>query len=337
MSAIAEVIKAAEAETADEFRKALELLESRAATPAGGESVAALQSRGIPTAREETNRNVYKWIAGLGGGALAFGAALRMLRAIGETARHKELLKEFDPRSAQTANVAIPMPKKASEEKSAIIGPLLAGAALGPSVLRMLGETAGGAWRGTKETVRKGFEHLTEPTGSPATSPWGIPLITLAGLASVYGGYQLTDSLISKLRESRRSREMGKARKEFEDALRSQFAESEETEHAGISVAAAVDGLAQAYVSGELQEQLSALVKASAEEPAAEGGLPFTRGLGNVGLGTYLTFMALLAAAGGLGGYHFIKSREVPRKKYEAAKEFMLRRQLGEPATVSVE
>jgi len=332
MGALAETIKAAEAKEAAGLSDTLNLLQREADVPVGDKSLSTLQSAGIPTAGDESKRRLWKWVAGIGGTTLALGAALRLMRAAGESARRKELLEDVDEAAgAPGREVTIPIPrkKKASLEKQAIWPWLAAGAVAAPSALSALGETAGSAWRKTKETVGKGYEHLFEPTGSAFTNPWTLPLMYLTGIAATYGGYKLTDALISKLQKRRRAKELGRARSEFERALSTQFSEKPAS-----IIGAAVDGVAQAYVDGTLEKQAATVTQPAGTE---QSWWESARGGGGAALGGYLALLTLLASLGAAGGYHWIKKRETPRRKYEAAKELLLRRQLAAPPKVTVD
>lgn len=334
MGALAETIKAAESKVSVDLSKTLDLLQREAETPVGEQSMAALQAAGVPTAREESKRRLYKGVLGVGAGALAFGALLRLLRSAGESTRRKELLTDIDTaagRPGREVTIPIPDKRKQASEKSAAAWPWLLGtAALAPSAVQALGESAGSAWRKTKETTGKGFEHLFEPTGSALTNPWTAPLGLMASIAALYGGYKLTDKLLAKLQERRREKELARAQSAFEHALSQQF-----TEKPGSIIGAAVDGVAQAYVDGELEKQAQTVTPPTGTED--DSWWQKLRGGGGAALGGYLALLTLLASLGAAGGYHWIKKYETPRRKYEAAKELLLRRQLAAPPTVSVD
>ena len=333
MGALAETIKAAESKASVDLSKTLDLLQQEAEAPVGAQSMAALQAAGIPTASEESKRRLYKGVLGVGAGALAFGALLRLLRSAGESSRRKELLADIDMASGRPGReVTIPIPgrqKQAAEKQAAAWPWLLGTAALAPSAVQALGESAGSAWRKTKETTGKGFEHLFEPTGTALTNPWTAPLGMLAGIAALYGGYKLTDRLLEKMQERRREKELARAQSAFERALGQQF-----TEKPGSIIGAAVDGVAQAYVDGELEKQAQTVMPAIGSD---DSWWQQARGSGGAALGGYLALLTLLASLGAAGGYHWIKKYETPRRKYEAAKELLLRRQLAAPPTVSID
>lgn len=335
MGAIAESIKEAEAKQAATLSDALNYLEGQAKAPTGDRSIKALEEAGLPTAADESKRRFWKWTAGVGGGALALGALLRMMRAGAERSRHEELLKEVDEAAGSpSTEITIPVPgrkKKAALEKDASAWPyLLGGAALLPTATHGVGESLGSAWRKSKETVGKGYEHLFEPTGSAWTNPWTWPALMAAGALGLYGGYEMTDAVISKLRKRRRKRELAQAQKAFEQALGAQFSEKPAS-----ILGAAVDGVAEAYATGELEKQAATVPPVIGEEGG--GWWDKLRGAGGYATGGYLALLTLLAALGGAGGYHWVKKRETPRRKYEAAKEILLRRQLAAPPTVTVD
>jgi hypothetical protein len=327
MGALAETIKSAEVAENDAFTTSLTQLMDKARAPVGGDSYKAMQSAGLPTAAEESKRRMLKWVAGIGGGAVAFGALLRMLRSGGESARRKELYEDMIP-AGGASEVTIPgaRRKRASHEKKAAIWPWALGAtALAPAALKSVGSSVDDAWEGGKETVSKGFEHLFQPTGSALTNPWTLPLGFLATIAATYGGYKVTDALISKMRQRRRKRELSSAESEFESALSSQFSGKRAS-----LLARAVDGVAEAYASGELEKQAATLDDNESWWDKARGG-------GNVATGGYLALLTLLASLGAAGGYHYVKGRETPRRKFEVAKELMLRRRMARPPVVTAD
>ena len=156
------------------------------------------------------------------------------------------------------------------------------------------------------------------------------PLAWIAGIAGTYGGYKLANALIEKVDKRRRARELAKAEHDFERALSARLT----TKPASL-IGAAVDGVADAYVSGELLKQAETL-----PAPESEDGKAWwdsMRGAGGTATGGYLALLTLLASLGGVGGYQWVKRREVDRRKFEAAKELMLRRQLSSPPTVTVD
>jgi hypothetical protein len=330
MGAIAELIKDAEEKTSSDISDALAKLEERARAPVGEKSLSALSAAGLPTAADESKRRLWKWVAGLGAGAVGLGALFRLIRSAGESARRKELMEDVDEAAARpSTQITIPMPKKSSVEKQAV-WPYVAAAAAAPTALSAAGESLGSAWRKGKETVHKGYEHLFAPTGKAWDNPWMVPAAWITGILGMYGGYKLTSAVIDKMRKRRRKKELAQAEKDFQRALSSQFSEKP-----ACIIGAAVDGVAQAYVDGELLKQAATLVPGKGEDE--QTWTDWLRGKGGMATGGYLGLLAILASLGAAGGYHWIKRREEPRLKYEAAKELLLRRQMAAPPTVTVD
>ena len=356
MGALAELIKAAEEKQAispGAMSKQLEELQTRlSAMPPAAEAYKAL-SKHAPTAESESRRNALKWTALAALGGTGIGALLSLLRTGRESTSRRKLYEDIDPYAGMPGReITIPLPhaKKGSAKEAGVLLPAAVTAATVPAVARSFGTDVGGMWEKAKGGVQRGFEHLFSPTGSPFDNPWFMPAAIAALFGGGYLGYSQLNKVLEKMRERRSSRQIEQARKEFEEALRTQYRESELSEQAakgkrstggsegGFKFSAAgmigfaADALAQSHVAGELSEQLDSL-----EKSAQEMGGDWTKGLGRKALGVYLATMALLATAGGAAGYHFVKSREPARRKHEAAKEILRRRALAAPPTVSVE
>ena len=365
MGVVAELIKAAETKEAVDpsvMSKRLDELQQRAAAAPPASSAFSSLSKVAPTSEQESTRNALKWLAITGVGAAGLGALMRGLRARNEGTRRQKLIEDINPYAGMPGReITIPLPhmaKKSSEEKAAIglAVPAAIAATAGPAVARSVGSSVGGMWDKLKGGASKGMEHLFAPTGSALDKPWFLPAAIAAGLGGGYLGYSKLDSMLEGSRKRRSERQIEKARKEFEDALRAQYRESELFEDASKGrkapgagegsfkfsaagmMGVVADAFAQAHVAGELQEQFDQLEKSAApgEEQPGFGWGSF-KGTGRKALGGYLAALALLTAAGGAAGYSFVKGREGKRRKYEIAKDIMRRRSLATPPTVTVE
>ncbi|KKN22197.1 hypothetical protein LCGC14_0917710 [marine sediment metagenome] len=367
MGALAELVKDAEAVKdaglADpslhpqQFLTALEQLRERATEPTtAAADIARMEAPteaggfGLPSASREAKARSFKLVGKVGLGAAAIGVLLRLLRAGAEKARHTELVSKFEPYAGMpTREIRVPFAVKKSEhEKQAgLTLPLLAGTALtAPTAARLAKLRAGDILGRGAEQVRRGLGHLFATTGSPWDNPWLYPAALVGGIGATYTGYKMLDALLEKLKERRMGRELETAREEFEEALQTQYQQSELAGPTGTKYSAAgmvgfmADVLAKSHVSGELDEQLNSLTKMAQDfEPGKERGAFYrhTRGLGSKAFGLYLAALTALALTGGAAGYHFAKSRETKRKKYEAAAEYLRRRRLTRPPRVTVE
>lgn len=364
MGAVSELIKAAEEKQAvspTSMMQQLTQLQQRAAqVPPASAALSALSQK-VPTAAEESKRKALKWIAIAGLGSLGVGALLRALRssASGPT---RSITDKSDPYAGMPGReITIPLPhmaKKSGVEKEAAIAlPAAVIAAAAPSAARAVGSSVGGLWERAKGGVSRGVEHLFAPTGSPFDSPWFLPAALAAGLGGGYLGYSQLDKLLEKRRKSRMTRQIEEAKKEFEDALKAQYQQSELLEGVGKKklpapegsfkfsaagmMGVVADAFAQSHVAGELAEQFESLEKEAQmpqeqQQPQGFGWHSF-KGSGRKALGAYLATLALLTAAGGAAGYSLMKSREGRRLKHEAARDILRRRAVGTPPTVTVE
>lgn len=111
--------------------------------------------------------------------------------------------------------------------------------------------------------------------------PWVAPAATAAVGAGLYGGYKGVTGLLELRRKSDREKELDDAKKEYRDALMSQYA-------AGGKYAAAPSPLAAAL------DELAGMSK----EAIGAGGVA----------GGYLAMAGLLAGGAGLGTYAYVKS-----------------------------
>lgn len=348
MGALAELIDAATHEKSAVSRERLLHMvgaaEQTAHQPTTGAADLSQMSQTIPTTQQEAFRRSMQWLATAGVTAATAGVLLRALRAARESGGRKRLLEELAPESTSLGGeqtLELPVIKK-----TAAVWPWLTAATLvAPTALRAAGSSVGKATEEAGESVHAGMRHLFTPTESPLTHPWVIPAITATVAASGLLGYKVLDRMLENRRESRATRDMTRAKREFENALRSQYRESELAEQAGVKTSAditagiVVDALAQAHASGELAAQLATLQKQAAIPGSEDEGTlsKWTRGAGGTGTGMYLTLLALLGTLGAAGGYSFVKSREEPRKKYEVARDVLRRRLLSQPAKVTVE
>lgn len=366
MGILAELVKAAEEKQAVDptitAQKLEELRQRIAAAPPASEALGALE-RAVPTSESESTRNALKWLAITSLGSAAVGALFRAIRAGRESSRRRQLEREIDPyRGIPGREITIPLPhmkRLSGEKKASIAVPAAIAAATGPAALRAAGGSVGESWENLKGQVSRGMEHLFTPTGSPFDKSWFLPAAIGASLVSGYLGYSELDKLLDRLREKRVSRQMARARREFEDALRAQYREAELAEEAtkgrkgspsgGFKFSAAgmmgfvADAFAQSHINGEFQEQLAMLEKSAQQSQSQPQSQPqesvwqSLKGGGRKALGVYLATLALLSAAGAGAGYSLVKSREPRRRKHEIAKEILRRRAIATPPTVTVE
>lgn len=334
----------------EEFMSRLEQLEQEAGAPTTGEAdLAQMSAANLPTTGQESWRHALKWLAVSGATAATVGAALRLLRARSESKRRERLVSELDPYLGMPLReIAVPIaaPKRSNVDiallkEAGVLLPALGVSALAaPSLMRGAGSNVGQVAESMKEKGHGLARHLFERTGNASDNPWFYPALLAATTVAGYAGYKGLDALLNTMRERRSSRTIDQAKQEFEQALRTQYEQSGLAEQAGVKTSAdqlglIADAFGRAHVSGELAEQLATLEKVGFDE---EGKLTSTtRGLGNKALGLYLTALAVLTAAGGVGGYQYVKSRETGRRKYEVAKDILRRRQLARPAMVTVE
>ena len=364
MGTLAELVKDAEAakeaklpdpsSSPDEFLKAVEELRQRATEPATSPADVARMTApvaaggfGLPSARVEGRSRALSMLGKIGIGAATAGAILRLLRAGAERARRQELVEDVGPYAGvPTREITVPFSvvKKGSTKKAGWALPALAGTAIAaPTVARAAGVRASEALGAGAEKVRGGVGHLFRATGSPWDEPWIYPAAVLGSIGATYLGYKGVDAILNALRRRRAARELEQARQEFEDALASQYQQSELAEQAGVKYSSAgavgcmADVLARSHISGELAEQLEKF--AQEFQPTEKHGplWQYTRGLGSKTFGLYMAALTALALASAAGGYHLAKSREGKRKQYEAASELLRRRRLAEPPRVVVE
>jgi len=365
MGVVADFIKAAETKQAVDpasMLSRLTKLEERASSIPSASSELKSLSKTVPTSEQESTKNALKWLAISGAGAAGLGALLRYVRSRNEGERRQKLMEDIDPYGgAPGRDITIPLPgaKRASLEKAAAgaLVPAAIAAATAPAALRTAGSSIGELWEDIKGGTRKGFEHLFAPTGSALDKSWFLPAALAATMGAGYLGYKGLDKRLERSRGERAERTLAKAKKEFEDALKAQYEQSELLEAAskkrpsrsleaadgGFKFASALgmvaDAFAQAHVSGELDAQFATLEKSAQdgeEQPEGFGWQSF-KGGGRKALGAYLATLALLGAAGAGAGYSFVKGREKSRRKYDIAKDIMRRRALSTPPTVSVE
>lgn len=330
------------------------LVEAGKAPTTGVRDAKFMKLLGMTSSRDEASASAKKWLLGLGGGALAVGALMRVLR--GGAARAPVSVAPRGESGIPGRELHIPMPRRRRKsasaeglEKEAIGTAVIAGTALAaPSVARMAGGKVGDVWDYTKRKTGDAFRHLTAPTGSPLDKPWFLPAAAAATVGALGLSYWGTGKLLDNMAAKRRQRQMHAAKREFQAALRSQYTQSELSENAGTKYSAdlgrAVDTLAQAHVSGELAIQLSSLEKAALEvremeDPTAEPSAfsSWTQGAGTKTMGLYLAMLAAMAAGGGVAGYHLAKSRDPGRQRYKELQRVMRRRSAAAPPTPFLE
>lgn len=358
MGAVSELIKAAEEKQAvspaSMMQQLTDLQQRASQVPPASAALGALSQK-VPTASEESKRKALKWIAIAGLGSLGVGALLRALRS-GTAGTTQSITDDADPYAGMPGReITIPLPHMA--KKSAVAIPAAVIAAAAPSAARAAGSSVGGLWERLKGGVGEGVEHLFAPTGSPFDNPWFLPAALAAGLGGGYVGYSQLDKLLEKRRKSRMQRQIEAAKQEFEDALKTQYRQSELLEGIGKSkpkslpepegnfkfsaagmMGVVADAFAQSHVAGELAKQFESLEK-EAQMPEDQQGFGWQsfKGAGRKAMGAYLAALALLTAAGGAAGYSLVKSREGKRLKHEAARDVLRRRAVGTPPTVTVE
>jgi len=172
------------------------------------------------------------------------------------------------------------------------------------------------------------------PTSNPLTHPLAVPLMIGGGVALTAGSYKLFDHLFSKMRERRRKREMDNAETEFQSSLRAQYESPK-----AASIGEAIDGLAEAHISGELQQQLSTMEKGalSASDVDPTKPAPWYQGVGSGAVGLYATLALLLAVGGGMGAYSMAKKRDTSRRRHTALERALRRRAMSSPPQFIVE
>lgn len=361
MGAVAEIIKAAETKEAVDPTSMLERLnklETQAASiPSASTELQDLSKR-VPTADQESGRKALKWVAISALGSAGVGALLRYMRSRNEGERRRKLVEDIDPYAGMPGReITIPLPhmKQSSLKKEA--NPLLPAAviaATGPAAARAVGSSAGDIWDKIKGGTRSTFEHLFASTGSPLDKPWFLPAAIAASLGAGYLGYNKLDKSLESSRKSRSERSLARAKREFEDALKAQYLQSELDEGASKSkpkaalppadggfkfahaLGVVADAFAQAHVTGELARHFETLEKSAQDEEPGFGWDSF-KGTGRKALGAYLASLALLTAAGAGAGYSFVKGREKGRRKHDISRDILRRRSMTTPPMITVE
>ncbi len=292
----------------------------------------------LPSARSETMRSALKWLAISGGTALTAGVLLRLMRASGETARRRRIIKELDPYAGVPGReIHVPIATKRGEVKEAALWPWLLAA---PATARMAGghisDVAGRAMEKVKDVSEKAWA----PSGRAIDAPWFLPALALGTVGAGYLGYSGVDKVLGSLRKRRARRELAKAKSEFEQALQVQRQQGTLAGGAGTKYSSVigelVDILAGAHVSGELARQIETFTKEGAFDPT-QTQRKWWHGSAGAATGGYLALLAVLGTLAAGGGYAFAKGREEKRRKHEAARGLLRRRRLAEPPRVIVE
>jgi hypothetical protein len=201
-----------------------------------------------------------------------------------------------------------------------------AAAATGLEPMKWLSDKARGLGKYTGELFTK--------TENPATHPLVWPIATALGVAGIYGGSKITSALLEGMRKRRMARELSSAKTEFQDSLRAQYDANKSASAEPCTINDAIDALAQAYASGELQKQSDTLDQptgAPLDETDPYKARGAHVGVGNMGLGGALAIMTLLGLGGVAGGYAFGKSRDEPQRRAAMMRRATRRRQLATP------
>lgn len=292
-------------------------------------------SRYMPTSGQEALNTGLKY-TGIIGGAGASLAALASLFSHLQTAQRRQNLMSSVYNSGTGREVSVPFKFAANDDE----GITKEGVGLGTAaIIAALVGTPLLAYNWGAKHVSKVpgiVRELFTPTSNPLTHPLAVPLMIGGGAALTAGSYKLFDHLFDKMREKRRKREMDDAEKEFNTSLRAQYESPK-----AASIGEAIDGLAEAHVSGELQQQLSTMEKGALSDMEADADptkpAPWYRGMGSGGVGLYATLALLLALGGGVGAYSVAKKRDNSRRRQIALKNALRRRAMASPPQFIVE
>jgi hypothetical protein len=239
-------------------------------------------------------------------GTVGLGASAALLSHLNKALTRKRLL-------ARTAGdvPTITIPKVASTKEAkrtwTDIGSSVMESVIEPGVDR------------AKEIYGRGVQQT-----KPLHHAWYLPAMLGVGVGGGGLAYTAADKLLTSLGKSRRERKLRKAEDQFQQALSEQF------DAAGLgkqsSIGAAVDGLAQSYASGELNEQLLTLHKAANPtqpvEPYAAPGTGFITG----GAGLALALSALASIGGVAAGRALGKKfRPESARKFDALERALSR------------
>jgi hypothetical protein len=163
-------------------------------------------------------------------------------------------------------------------------------------------------------------------------SPVGLPLLGLGTGVGAYGGWKLTDYIMNKRDERLRTSKLRKAKKDYERALRQQFARPEKM----AAAEATLDTVAEGYEkdAGFLDNAQEYWNLAKANIPTADdlrARAQQAKEVGGGASGAYL--LSLLGTAGVTGKmmYDWTKSRDKSKAIQRALTEERRRRQRRRP------
>jgi hypothetical protein len=295
-------------------------------------------SQFMPTSGQEAMRTGLKYTGAIGGAGAGLAALASLLGHLQAVERRNRLMRDVF-RVGGVPGREMPVPFKfASDEGMEKQGVGLGTAALVSALIGvplLYGLGSSGLRHG-----KKVWRDMFTPTSNPLTHPAAVPLVLGGSVALTAGSYALFNKLFERMRKRRREREMEQAEKDFESALRSQYESPK-----AASIGEAVDGLAEAYVSGELREQLGTLEKRAQYGELPPSDLnpdpfepdPWYKGWGSGAVGLYATLALLLALGGGMGAYTLAKKRDISRQKRKALEQALRRRALASPPQFVVE
>jgi hypothetical protein len=273
---------------------------------------------------ESASRRALGILGLTGGGGLLIGALLKLLRS------GMPLPYETPTEEALPGRFIMQLPfKQIEQEPGRQRGRALAKKsedqkkeAFSLSDIPLVGETLSGAWRGAKETAQDVWGRAME-VSEPRHVPWFLPLMALLGPAAVYGGYRGTDWLADALRNRSIDEELKKAKREYEEALASQYQAGKQA-----SIAEAVDGLALAHATGEFSRMEKSAVTSDIDTELAQA-TDSVSGIGRTGINIYLMLAALLAAGAHFGTKGYVEKQDPQRARFEALQQLIRRQQIG--------
>ena len=180
----------------------------------------------IVEASNQYQVDALKAILGIGGGAMAAGAAVRGLSGLGSFLNRNLGGPTRTPQRQSFVRIPVPVKVRTPEERDAIL------AANESNIDKEAGlaKLAEDAWW----TVADALGQLRRPGqvanwaqdafggwGQPGLwqKPWALPAAGAATAGGLYGGWKLTDYLLDKTKNMEQESELETARKEYESAL----------------------------------------------------------------------------------------------------------------------
>lgn len=281
-------------------------------------------SQYMPTSGQEAFGTAAKYTGYIGGAGAGLSFLAALLGHLQAVRRRNDLMGSiFQTGRVPGREMRVPFKFAADDEGMEKKGWLGTAALIGSLVGLPM------AWNWGKKQVSKlptVWKELFTPTSNPLTHPAALPLMLGGGVALTAGSYSLFNHLFKKMRERRRKREMEAAEADFNKALRAQYESPK-----AASMGEAIDGLAEAYATGELQQQLQSLEKSAQESNDPTQKAPWYRGLGSGATGLYITLALMLALGGGMGAYSLAKKRDTSRRRAQALERALRRRALASP------